>query len=71
MNIRRSKSNEEKVAEKIADLLSDLRTDLNQVGIYLARFRPSISYNRLMIVVDSAENEKSKEYDRKHIDPLF
>lgn len=72
MSIRRAyNTKEEKVASKIADLLSDLRVDLDQVGMYLARIKPNVNFNRLMVVIDSAEAEKSKEYDRKHIYPLF
>jgi hypothetical protein len=48
----------EKTAVKIAELLNDVTIDLDQVGIYLGRLAPTISYNRLMIVAESAEFEK-------------
>lgn len=62
---------EEKVAMKIGDLVSDLRLDLDQVGIYLARHKPSINYNRLQEIADSAYWEKENTYDREQHDPLF
>ncbi len=72
MTIRRiAKTKEERVAEKISEILSDVRIDLDQVGVYLARFRPNVSYNRLMIIAESAEWEKEQEYVRTNIDPLF
>lgn len=56
------KSKEEQVAGKIADMLSDLRLDLDQIGIYIARHKPSINYNRLQEIADSAYEEKTTEY---------
>lgn len=68
---KRAKTQEEKVVEQFANLLSDLRIDLDQVGIYLAQQRPSTAYNRLMIIAESAEHEKEKEYDRADTNYLF
>lgn len=65
------KSQEEKIADKVAELLSDVRLDLDQVGIYLARYSPNLSYNRLMIIAEAAEHEKEREYDRQNLHPLF
>ena len=70
MRIRR-KSEEEKVADQIANILSDSRIDLDEIGIYLARLKPNVAYNRLMIIAESAEWEKEKAYDREHINYLF
>ena len=52
---------EEKVAIKIGDLVADLRLDLDQVGIYLARHKPSINYNRLQEIADSAYYERANQ----------
>lgn len=68
---KRAKTQEEKVAQQFANLLSDLRIDLDQVGIYLAQQRPSVAYNRLMIIAESAEHEKEREYDRQDTNYLF
>lgn len=62
---------EEKIAEQIAGILSDVRLDLDQVGVYLARFKPSMPYNRLMVIAEAAEWEKEQAYDREHINYLF
>lgn len=58
------KSQEEKRAEQIASLVSDLRIDLDEVGIALARMRPTTIYNRLVVLMDSAEEEMEKENGR-------
>jgi hypothetical protein len=54
---KRQKTEEEKLAEKIADIISDLRVDLDEVGISLARMKPTTIYNRLIMITDSAEEE--------------
>jgi hypothetical protein len=53
------KSNEEKVAGKIADSLDSVSLDLDEVGRNIARMN-NLPYNRLLIVVESAEEEKEK-----------
>ena len=55
------KSREEQVAGKMADMLSDLRLDLDQVGIYIARHKPTINYNRLQEIADSAYYAKTNQ----------
>jgi len=63
-----AKSREEQVAGKMADMLSDLRLDLDQVGIYIARHRPTINYNRLQEIADSAYYEKvNQEHTREEL----
>ena len=53
------KSNEEKTAEVIASSLDSASLDLDEVGRNIARMR-NLPYNRLLIVVESAEEEKEK-----------
>lgn len=60
-----SKSREEQVAGKIADLLSDLRLNLDLVGQYLGRHKPTVNYNRLQEVADSAYYEREKRQARE------
>ena len=62
--MNRRMSNEEKVAHAIAKLLDSLTLNLDDVGKYLARFLPNTIYNRLMIIVESAEWEKENTYER-------
>lgn len=62
---------EEKVAKQIENITSDLRIDLDLVGKYLANISPTISYNRLMIIAESAEFEKENIDVRSQHDPLF
>jgi len=58
------KSNEEKVAGKIADSLDSVSLDLDEVGRNIARMT-NLPYNRLLIVVESAEEEKEKILGRE------
>jgi|SaaInl74LU_5_DNA_1037368.scaffolds.fasta_scaffold04110_3 hypothetical protein len=58
------KSNEEKVADKIANSLDSVSLDLDEVGRSIARMR-NLPYNRLLIVVESAEEEKEKLLGRE------
>jgi hypothetical protein len=69
--MRKSPAPEEKIAKHLAQIVSDVNLDIEQVGIYLARNFPSVSYRRLQVVIESAEWEKEAKYDREHINPLF
>jgi len=62
---------EEKVAETIANLIADHRTDLDQIGIHLARMVPKTTYNRLLIITESAEQEMENNIIRRTHEPLF
>lgn len=62
---RKQKTEEEKTAEKLATMLSDIRLDLDEVGINLARMRPTTIYNRLIMVTDSAEEEMENQSGKR------
>ena len=68
---KRIKTEEEKAAQKIATIVSDVRLDLDEIGVYLGRFAPTISYNRLMLIAESAEFEKENIDVRNTHEPLF
>jgi hypothetical protein len=68
---RRTKTEEEKAAIKLATIVSDVRLDLDEVGVYLGRYAPTISYNRLMLIAESAEFEKENIDVRNAHQPLF
>jgi hypothetical protein len=69
--MNKRKTEEEKVANTISKIISDLRLDLDQIGIYLARNNPNVSYNRLQIIAESAEFEKEMNNVRTSTYPLF
>ena len=50
----------EKVAKKLEKIVNDVTLDLDQVGIYLARVAPNVSYTRLQVIAESAEYEKER-----------
>jgi D-alanyl-D-alanine dipeptidase len=64
-------SREHRIAKKIAELTNDVTIDLDQVGAELARMRPIVSYNRLMLVAEAAAEEQEKIYVKEHHTPLF
>lgn len=54
-----SKSNEERVAMTIAESLDRVSLDLDEVGRNIARMT-NLPFNRLIIVIEAAEEEKDK-----------
>jgi hypothetical protein len=62
--MRKVKTEAEKIADKLSQIVSDVRLDLDKVGIYLARNHPNLTYRRLSIIIESAEQEKESNYDR-------
>jgi hypothetical protein len=69
--MRRIQTEEEKAAKKLATIVSDVRLDLDEVGVYLGRYAPTISYNRLLLIAESAEFEKENIDVRHTHEPLF
>jgi hypothetical protein len=57
---------EDKVARKIANIVSDLRLDLDQIGKTLAWQSPTVSLNRLILIVDAMEYEKENNVRHYH-----
>jgi hypothetical protein len=56
--VKKIKSEEEKAANAIAKIVCDLRLDLDAVGKHYAWNVGSMGYNRLVLVLDAAEDEK-------------
>jgi len=69
--MRRTKTDEEKAALKLSAIVSDVRLDLDEVGVYLGRYAPTVSYNRLLLIAESAEFEKENIDVRHAHEPLF
>jgi hypothetical protein len=64
-------TNEQKAAKKLADIVNDLTLDLDLVGIYLAQYEATVLHNRLIVVIESADNQKEIMNVRNNLDPLF
>ena len=72
MTTRRHRlTDEERVAMRLATLVSDLRLDIEQVGEYLATIAPTVSYNRLITIAESAQYHKEEKYNEQHNYRLF
>lgn len=68
--MRRIQTTEEKVVKTITKLLADLNLDLEAVGKYISN-SPTVIYNRLITIADSAEYEKEKQNARNPEYTLF
>jgi hypothetical protein len=55
---KRIVTQEQKVAQKLEQIVSDVRLDLDLVGMYLGKDSPNVTYRRLQIIAESAEQEK-------------
>ena len=64
-------TDEEKVAMRISAIVSDLRLDIEQVGEYLAVIAPTVSYNRLITIAESAQHHKEEKYSEQYQYRLF
>lgn len=53
-------SSEEKIAQVFNKQVSDINLNLEQVGIMIARTLPELTFNRLMVVLESAQFEREK-----------
>ena len=69
--MRKRITKEEKVARSLIELVNDLTLDLDSVGRYVAEQSPSVLYNRLDVVADSAKQTKEEIYDRLNHNSLF
>lgn len=59
--MRKQLTEAEKAAKKLEKIVNDLTLDLDQVGVYLARVAPNVSYRRLQEIAESAEYEKERQ----------
>ena len=65
-----AKTKEQKVADKLAVLVNDVTLDLDEIGRALVDQNATISYNRLVLIVEAAIQEKENENGRQ-FDTLF
>jgi hypothetical protein len=70
-SIRIPISKEEKIAIKMSDIVNDYTLNLDEVGKHFFRVAPKVSYNRVVEIVDIAEQEREAVNDRNHHNPLF
>jgi hypothetical protein len=61
-SIRKSSvgTSEEKIAQKLNIIVSDLNLNLEQVGKMIARVLPTLTFNRVMVIFESAQAEREK-----------
>ena len=61
MSKAKMKSENEKVAEKMTLLVNDLTLDLDQIGEYIARSAPNVTYRRFMEIAEAARFEREEK----------
>ncbi len=71
MTRRHRLTDEERVAMRLAKEISDLRIDIEQVGQYFADIVPTVSYNRLITMAESAQYHKEEKYNDEYQYRLF
>lgn len=52
---------EERVAKKLTDLVKNVELDLDEVGKSIANSQTTVTYNRMILVVESAIAEKEEQ----------
>jgi hypothetical protein len=68
---KREITDEAKIAIKIGKILDQASLDLDRVGIEMARIRPALYYNRLMIIAEAAAQEQEELSVKHSHNPLF
>ena len=58
--MRKSLTNEERVAKSLSNLFSDLRLDLVAVAMYVADLNPNVTINRILLTADLIKEEKEE-----------
>jgi hypothetical protein len=61
MSKLRRKSDNEQIAEKMTVLVNDLTIDLEQIGEYIARSAPNVTYRRFMEIAEAARFEREEK----------
>lgn len=62
--MRKQATKEEKVAKSMIELVNDLTLDLDSVGRYVGEQAPTVLYNRLDVIIDSARYTKEEQIER-------
>lgn len=62
---------EDKLAQQLLKSVDNLSVDLDQVGIVIAQIAPSVLFNRLEVILESAREEKERLYVRSQRDTLW
>ena len=55
----------------MSDIVNDYTLNLDEVGKHFFRVAPTVSYNRIVEIVEIAEQEREAVNDRNHHNPLF
>lgn len=63
----RQPTEEQKVAKKITDLVKNVELDLDEVGKAIANAHTTVTYNRILLVVESAVQEKEEQSAKYNI----
>lgn len=54
----RPQTKEQRLAKQIVDITNDVSLDLDDIGKTIANAHPTVSYNRFILIAESAVEEK-------------
>jgi hypothetical protein len=57
----RQPTEEQKVAKKLTDLVKNVELDLDEVGKAIGNAHTTVTYNRLLLIIESAVQEKEEQ----------
>lgn len=56
--MKRPLTKEQRIAKQIVDVTNDVTLDLDDIGRTIANAHPTMSYNRFILIAESAVDEK-------------
>lgn len=59
--MRKTMTDEEKIAKSLGNLISDLRLDLEAVAMYVYQISPNVTINRILLMADILKDEKENK----------
>lgn len=59
--MRKTMTDEEKIAKSLGNLISDLRLDLETVAMYVYQISPNVTINRILLMADILKDEKENK----------
>lgn len=66
--MKRPLTREQRIAKQIVELTNDVTLDLDDVGKTIANAHPTMSYNRIILIAESAVEEKQTAHSHLSLD---
>jgi len=66
--MKRPLTKEQRIAKQIVEVTNDVTLDLDDIGRAIANAHPTMSYNRLILIAESAVDEKQNTHSHLTLD---